>query len=292
MTKPASIETALHQASDLLRRERVAVPEFTARLLLADVLDRNQAWLMAHSDRELAPRQHAEYAERVAARCAGVPTQYIRGKQEFYELEFRVTPEVLIPRPETEHLVAAALERLKPGDRVLDIGTGSGAIAVTLARQVPGAFVAAVDISGAAARVARSNAARLGSRVHCCVCDLGKPFADRVFDLVVSNPPYVPLKDLGGLQRELRHEPPVALFGGEDGLAVIGRLVPEAGRLLRTGGSLLMEIGFQSRPAIERIFKTDAWSTPRFHADLAGIDRVVEARCMGGSLTAGVLGQT
>ena len=221
-----TIDTALDRAIGLLRNCRAEVPELTARVLLADILTRDQSWLIAHSRDELSSQEHDRYMDMLRARCDGIPTQYIRGIQEFYGLKLHVNPQVLIPRPETEHLVEAALERLRPGDRVVDIGTGSGAIAVALARHARDAFVVAVDIAAAAVRVAQFNAVNLDSNVHCLVGDLGEPVASEAFDMVVSNPPYVPLRNVGSLQRELRHEPSIALYGGEDGLDVVRRLVP------------------------------------------------------------------
>ena len=275
---PMTIDTALDRAISLLRSRRVEVPELTARVFLADVLERDQCWLIAHSRDELSSQDHASYMEMLRARADGVPTQYIRGIQEFYGLELQVGPHVLIPRPETEHLVEAALERLRPGDRVLDIGTGSGAIAVALARHARDAFVAAIDISAAAAQVAQANAVKLDANVHCLVGDLGEPVASQAFEMVVSNPPYVPLRNIGSLQQELQHEPSIALYGGEDGLDVVRQLVPAAARILKPGGWLLFEIGLDFRRAVARLLHCAQWSTPQFLPDLAGIDRVVAVR--------------
>jgi len=205
-------------------------------------------------------------------RIKGAPTQYITGRQEFYGREFRVTPDVLIPRPETEHLVETALGR--GGNSVLDIGTGSGAIAVTLALEAT-ARVTASDVSPAALRVARQNADALGARVDFVACDLGAALADGSFDLVVSNPPYIAGRDRTSLQAEVRdHEPALALFGGEDGLAVYQRLVPEARRLLRPGGWLMMELG--DAGAVREM--CGSWTGVEIVNDLAGIPRVLLAR--------------
>ena len=262
----------------MLRSHRVDVPDLTARLLLSDVVGFDQPWLAAHSLDQLGTDRLDEYRESIRTRCNGVPTQYIRGFQEFYGREFRVTPDVLIPRPETEHLVEAARERLRPGHVVVDIGTGSGAIAVSLAKEETGAVVAASDISLPALKIAKANADRLHAAVRFCVGDIGNAFRSERFDIVVSNPPYVPLSDAVSLQRELRHEPSIALYGGEDGLRVVERLVLEAPRILRPGGWLLAEIGFKSRPAVETMLDRPEWVTPQFLCDLAGIDRVVAVR--------------
>lgn len=257
-----------------LRAHRVQAPELTASLLLGHVMGRTRAWLVAHSDDCLDEGAGEQFQDLIQERCAGVPTQYLRGTQEFYQLEFRVTPDVLIPRPETEHLVEAALRRIRRGHRVLDLGTGSGAVAVALALNSPGTNVTATDLSFEALRIARENALRLGCEVRVCQGDIVSQFADAQFDIVVSNPPYVPLRDACGLQRELRHEPSIALFGGEDGLEVTRLFVRDAPRVLRPGGWLLVEIGYGMRDAVEGLLRTPDWTPPEFLPDLAGIDRV------------------
>ena len=269
---------ALREAAGALRSHRVDVPELTARVLLAHALERDQSWLAAHSDKPITEDRRQAYTEMIRTRCGGIPTQYIRGFQEFFELAIHVTPDVLIPRPETEHLVEAAIARVRPGDRAVDIGTGSGAIAIAVAKNSPGAIISASDLSSRALRVAAGNATRLESSVRFCQGDLAAPFRRGSFDVVVSNPPYVPRKDMGGLQRELRHEPSMALFGGEDGLRIVGRLVHEVPRILRPGGWFLVEIGFNSRPAVEVMLGRPEWEQPEFLKDLAGIDRVVAVR--------------
>lgn len=261
-------------AIERLRAQRVQAPELTASLLLGHILGRTRAWLVAHSDDCLDEGTEERFEELIQERCAGVPTQYLRGTQEFYQLEIRVTPDVLIPRPETEHLVEAALRRIRRGHRVLDLGTGSGAVAVALALNSPGTTVTASDLSFEALRIARENALRLGCEIRVCQGDIVSQFADAQFDIVVSNPPYVPLRDACGLQRELRHEPSIALFGGEDGLEVTRLFVRDAPRVLRPGGWLLVEIGYGMRDAVEGLLRTPDWTPPKFLPDLAGIDRV------------------
>ena len=187
----------------------------------------------------------------------GKPTQYITKRQEFYGREFRLTPDVLIPRPETEHVVEAALTVLRGQDRgvlrLLDIGAGSGAIAITLALET-GARVAATDISPAAIAVATRNAETLGARVDFVVCDLMSAMADHSIDLIVSNPPYVPLAQREFLQREVRDfEPPVALFGGERGFEIYDRIAADAPRVLRPGGWLILELGFGCEPHVSTL---------------------------------------
>ncbi len=273
-----TVDQALEEAEETLAGGRVDAPRLTARVLLGDALARHHAWIVAHGDEQLTANRLSTFREMVRRRAGGTPLQYIRGKQEFYGLDFRVTPDALIPRPETEHLVEAALERISPGDCVLDIGTGSGAVAVTLAKLRSDARVFAADVSRPALSVAASNAARLGCPVPLCATDLCAAFRSRRFDMVVSNPPYIPLQQAASLQRELRFEPSVALYGGEDGLQVIARLARESPRILKTGGWLLMEIGFGSRAAVERLLRAGGWTGRRFLTDLAGIDRVAVAR--------------
>lgn len=273
-----TLTEAQAEAVRMLRSRRIDVPDLTARVLLAHVLQRDQAWLVSHSLDELAADRLEALRTSVRQRCDGVPTQYIRGFQEFYGREFLVTPDVLIPRPETEHLVEAALERLRPGHSVADIGTGSGAVAISLAKESVGARIFGSDISLPAVKVARSNAERLQADVCLCAGDLATAFLNERFDLVVSNPPYVPLDDAPGLQRELSREPPVALFGGTDGLQVIRDLLRSVPRVLKPGGWFLCEIGFNSRPGVERLLHRCGWSHPQFLTDLAGIDRVLVVR--------------
>ncbi len=261
-----------------LKERRIHVPELTAQLLLGAVLRRGREWLHAHSDRALHPAEWDAYRQLIAARCEGVPTQYLRGVQEFYGLEFRVTPDVLIPRPETEHLVQAAIERIRPGDRVIDIGTGSGAVAVAVAKNIAEVKMSASDISAAALRVARENARRLGANVRFFVADLDRGVLPQAVDAVLCNPPYVPLRDIGGMQRELRREPSLALFGGEDGCEVYRRLAPGAARIVKPGGWLIMELGYNSQAAVEALLRAPEWQTPEFHRDMAGLDRVVSVR--------------
>ncbi|HLG96961.1 MAG TPA: peptide chain release factor N(5)-glutamine methyltransferase [Bryobacteraceae bacterium] len=272
-----TVGTALQQGTRLLEDATVPVARLTAEVLLAHALQRDRTYIYAHPDEELSERAWIHYGRYLHERLKGKPTQYITGHQEFYGREFRVTPDVLIPRPETEHLVEASLARIRAGDVVLDVGTGSGAIAVTLALET-GARVAATDISTAALRVAAVNARELRASVAFLACDLAACFKERILDLLVANPPYVPRADLTGLQREVRDwEPHIALFGGPTGLEVYERLIAEAERVLRPGGWLLMELGYNSLESV-RAMLDRPWSDIDVAADLAGFPRVLAAR--------------
>jgi release factor glutamine methyltransferase len=267
-----TVRTALLQGQQLLEAAGIGVPRLTAEVLLMRATGHDRAWLYAHGDDELIEVWWIHYGRYLHQRINGEPTQYITGRQEFYGREFRVTPDVLIPRPETEHLIEAALAR--SAETILDIGTGSGAIAVTLALEAK-ARVMATDVSPGALRIAQQNAHNLNARVGFVACDLGAAFADGSFDLVVSNPPYIPNRDRASLQPEVRdHEPALALFGGEDGLAIYRRLIPEAARLLQRGGWLMMELG----DAVAVREMCAAWTGMEILNDLAGIARVLIAR--------------
>jgi release factor glutamine methyltransferase len=267
-----TVRTALLQGQKLLEDAKVGDPRLTAEVLLMRATDHDRAWLYAHGNDELMELWWIHYGRYLHQRIKGEPTQYITGRQEFYGREFRVTPDVLIPRPETEHLIEAALAR--SAEAILDIGTGSGAIAVTLALETK-ARVVATDVSPAALQIAQQNARTLSAPVSFVSCDLGTVFADASFDLVVSNPPYIAARDGESLQPEVRdHEPALALFGGEDGLAIYRRLIPEASRLLRPGGWLMMELG---DAAAVREMCAD-WADVEIVNDLAGIARVLIAR--------------
>ena len=285
-----SIGVALRWAVSLLEERRVGVPRLTAEVLLADVLGSERPFLFSHPETVLSPDEQARFEDAVGERCAGKPTQYITGKQEFYGLPFAVSPETLIPRPETELLVEESLgtlggtgavldTMLDTGlDRVLDVGTGSGCIAVAIKKHCPCARVLACDLSLPALRVANDNARTLEADIELIQADLTEAFREDSFGAMVCNPPYVPLADLPGLQRELRFEPARALFGGEDGLAFYRRLPELAGRVLRPGGWLLLELGYRGRAAVEEMFSSAAWEAPQVRADLAGMDRVLMIR--------------
>jgi release factor glutamine methyltransferase len=232
-----------------------------------------RAWLYAHGDEELREVWWIHYGRYLHQRLQGQPTQQITGVQEFYGRNFRVTPDVLIPRPETEHVIEAAIAL---GARsVVDIGTGSGVIAITLELET-GARVVATDISLAALSVAAGNARTLGADVSWLACDLASALQGG-FDLVVSNPPYVATRDKSTLPPEVRdYEPEIALYGGDDGLAIYRRLIPEAERLLKPGGWLVMEIGHDQANSVRAML--GAWKEVEIRKDLANLPRVILAQ--------------
>jgi len=268
-----NLGTALSQGQKLLEDAGILAPRLTAEVLLAHAIGCRRSWLFAHSDEELKELWWIHYGRYLHQRIQGMPTQYINGAQEFFGRDFRVTPDVLIPRPETEHLIEAALKH--PAGAILDIGTGSGAIAITLALETKSRVVA-TDISPAALNIATQNSRSLAARVDFLACDLGSALPDRFFDLIVSNPPYISETDHATLQKEVRdHEPPLALFAGTDGLAVYARLIPEAARLLKPGGRLILELG--DLDGVREMFNR-RWSDIEVIPDLAQVPRVLSAK--------------
>jgi len=268
---------------NLLLEASTVIARRDAELLLAHTLGQPRIWLLAHPEAEVREAEAASFLGLTARRATGEPAQYLTGMQEFFGLELRVTPAVLIPRPETEHLVEAALawaQTQKRPLRFLDIGTGSGAIAIAVAANLPGVEMVATDISFAALAVARDNAVRLGvsDRVRFLESDLlaAVGAADLPFDAILSNPPYIPSSDAATMQREVvAHEPHTALFAGLDGLDIYRRLIPAAYAALRPGGLLAMEIGFGQREALASLLA--GWDNVRFVDDYAAIPRIALA---------------
>lgn len=277
-----NLRQALNEAAATIARR-------DAEVLAQHVLTQNRAWVLAHPEAELANDDLVTLRALVARRAQQEPLQHLTGVQEFFGRPFAVSGDVLIPRPETELLVEAAIawtrERGLTQPRILDVGAGSGAIAVTLALELPQAQVSAVDLSPAALAMARGNAERLGATVRLLESDLLAAVAHERFDLIVSNPPYVPRADAATLAREVvDHEPHLALFADDDGLAVYRRLIPQAHAALPPGGLLAMEFGFGQSEALRGIFTEQrnadgsaAWTEPEFREDYAGIPRMVLA---------------
>jgi release factor glutamine methyltransferase len=256
-----------------------STPRRDAELLLMRVLGWDRAALLTRRERELAGSEPAQYRALLSRRLAAEPIQYIAGVQEFFGLDFKVTRDVLIPRPETEHVVEAVLDRVDRAQtvRIVDVGTGSGAIAVALARALPNSQITAVDLSHPALEIARENAERHGvsERMRLLHGDLLEGFAPRSFDAVVSNPPYVAESEV--LEAQVRdYEPASALFAGPTGLEIYERLIPQAREVLKPDGWLILEIGYGQRDALLGLLSE--WTNPSFVEDLRGIPRVAIAR--------------
>jgi release factor glutamine methyltransferase len=331
-SQSVDVRTALKQGIHLLREAHVPSDTLAAELLLLHATRRDRAWLYAHPEELLDSEILESYFSLLLRRAAGEPTQQLTGKQEFWGLEFEVTPDVLIPRPETEHLIEVALDRLAvleiragrdpkltgEGLTFVDIGTGSGCIALALAKELPNAKIYATDISPTALAVAQRNATRLGYS-HCITflesnllsafSDVGARYivpvlntqpspglschqppacpelAERVashqsllFDLIISNPPYIGRKVTSTLPIEVRdHEPATALYGGEEGYELYGLLIPQAAQHLKPAGLLVLELGHDSLPAVSPLLETPQWTSVHITKDLAGISRVVSA---------------
>src|SRR5579863_2028651 len=300
--KPTTdIRSALADAIARLEREQVPSAALAAELLLMQALGQDRAWLYAHPEHVLDNATCTQYFSMIARRASGVPTQHLTGQQEFWGLDFEVTPDVLTPRPETEHVIEIALERLGIGShadsprrmeafRIADVGTGSGCIAIALANELPASQIVATDISAAALEVARRNATRHGvaSRINFVECNLldfllhesrGTGHGARCFDLIASNPPYIGRREADTLQREVReHEPAVALFGGETGAEIYAPLIAQAATLLKPGGILVLELGHNSPEHVSHLLAAPEWTNIAITKDLAGIPRVASAQ--------------
>ncbi len=279
--KQWTILEILQWTVDFFKQNAVDSPRLTAEILLAHVLKQERMYLYVHFDQPLEQTEREEFKSLIRQRVQGVPTQYLTGRQEFWSLEFQVAPGVLIPRPETEHLVEAAVRMAAQfsAPKIVDIGTGSGIIAICLQHELPQATVSACDISADALAIACRNAEALlqnGGQIAFRHGDLFAPFAGQTFDLIVSNPPYISQKDSPSLAREVRdHEPEDALLAGEEGLDVYRRLAAEAASYLAPEGFLLMEIGYGQRKAVAELFKHHHFLIREIIKDYAGIERVL-----------------
>jgi release factor glutamine methyltransferase len=277
----SSIAEVLRDASQVLEHAGVPEARREAGSLLSFVIGKDRTFLIAHAEDELDETEVDQFRDVVERRAAGEPLQYITGVQDFFGREFRVTCDVLIPRPETELLVEAALEVSRAATTICDVGTGSGCIALTLLCELNDARAVAVDKSPAALEIAKFNAQKLSlaDRAEFVVSDCFDSLENRQFDLIVSNPPYVSANVLPGLQREVRdHEPLIALSPGPDGLSVIRRLINEAPAFLNQNGHLIMEIGFDQGEAVHQLIDANVWESLEIRPDLQCIPRIVVLR--------------
>lgn len=299
------IRTALKLGIALLRDNHVPSDTLAAELLLLHATGRTRTSLYSHPEDPISEAESQTYFALVEKRASGIPTQHLIGKQEFWGLEFEVTRDVLIPRPETEHVIEVALDRLAVRDlrvrhaqnmsgeglTIADMGTGSGCIAIALAKELPAAQICALDISPAALSVAQRNATRLGfsDRITFLESNLFAALAARsplavrhsplFFDLITSNPPYIGRREAAMLAREVReHEPEIALYGGEEGYELYAGLITQSAAHLKPGGILILELGHDSLPAVQPLFDTPGWTNIGITKDLAGIPRVLSAQ--------------
>jgi release factor glutamine methyltransferase len=280
------LKQAIDSAYQRFLENDVPSPRLNAELLMMFVLGRDRAHLYAHPERQLTADEQSRYEEVVAERARGCPTQYITGHQEFWGLDLIVSPAVLIPRPETEHVVETVLELVQESYRgsprklkIVDVGTGSGCIVLALASELPQIEAHACDISEDALEMARINSIRLGmgGRVLFRKSDLLGVYAGEKFDFVVSNPPYVGESEADKVQRQVREfEPKMAVFSGQEGMDIYRRLIPQAYDALLPGGWFVAEIGFSTETKVRELLPD--WAEVRVTADLQGIPRVVAAR--------------
>lgn len=276
-----TIAEALHQANTFLREREVSEAQLTAQSLLAAALDRDRTYLIVNFKQMLTLEEQDRFLDLLDRRAQGEPLQYIIGTQEFFGLEFEVTNDVLIPRPESELIVEEVirLSNSLESPTIIDIGTGSGCLAVAICRELPRARVIATDISERALRVAARNASRHlePGRVSFVAADLLSTLADRPYaDFIVSNPPYIAVDELATLQREVRDwEPHIALTDFGDGLSFFRKLLKDAPSRLKPRGHLLCEMGYTQSELIAALVDERTWKEPRFLADLQGIPRVL-----------------
>jgi release factor glutamine methyltransferase len=296
------IRSALKLGIRQLRSAHVPSDTLAAELLLLHATGRSRTSLYSRPEEALTEAESQTYFGLLEKRATGIPTQHLTGKQEFWGMEFEVTPDVLIPRPETEHVIEVALDRLALRDLrskhsqnmtgegliLADIGTGSGCIAVALAKEFPTAQIHATDISPAALAVAQRNATRLGfaDRIHFNESNLltarhesqVASHQSLLFDLIACNPPYIGRREAASLAREVRnHEPDIALYGGEQGHELYVDLVTQSAAHLKPGGILVLELGHDSLPAVQPLFDSPDWTSIGVTNDLAGILRVLSA---------------
>jgi release factor glutamine methyltransferase len=278
-----SISDAIGEGAQRLAEAAVTQPRREAGSLLAHVLGRDRSFIIAHADDPLTAEQREALQILVERRTVGEPLQYIIARQEFFKLDFEVTPDVLIPRPETELIVETSLELLQndPEPYFADIGTGSGCIAISMLNELPEARALATDVSPAALRVALRNAERhsVSKRLTLLESDCFSNLdANESLTLISSNPPYVSEDELKSVQREVRFEPRAALAAGSDGLSVIRRLIGEARPFLRAGGHLVFEIGFGQSEAVEQLVDRGVWTILEIREDLQSIPRTFVLR--------------
>ena len=284
--KMANISEHLKSAAEILQSSGIRRPRREAGSLLAFALGKNQTFLVAHSEYELSPAEEQHFQTILARRASREPFQYITGRQEFYGLDFEVSPDVLIPRPETELIVENAVEILRTEQTasVCEVGVGSGCLSVSILHKLETATAVGLDISQKALEIARRNAERhrVSERFRLKFSDIFAALEGEKFDLIVSNPPYIPSKEIENLQAEVRNfEPLNALTDNKNGLSIIEKIIRQAPLFLKPRGFLLMEIGFGQAGEVRGIFSPASWEAVEILPDLQGIPRTVKARIAG-----------
>ena len=277
------VSEVLKSATEILRASGIAEPRREASSLLAFALNKDKTFLITHPERDLSGEEEKGFQELLERRAAREPFQYITRKQEFYGLDFIVTPDVLIPRPETELIVENAVEILRniENPRFCEIGVGSGCISVAILHEVETVRAVGLDISESATKIAAENAEKhaISQRLELRISDVFSNLPAQNFDLIVSNPPYIPNADLPELQPEVRDfEPRAALTDGKNGLSIIEKIVAESPRFLKSNGFLLVEIGIHQAKLVSEMFDERVWQSHEFLPDLQGIPRTVKAR--------------
>lgn len=278
-----NVSEILKTAAEILRQNEIVEPGREAVSLLTLALEKDRAFLIAHSEYELSGAEEKQFREFLQRRAKHEPLQYIRGNQEFYGLNFLVTPDVLIPRPETELIAEAAIEILqgKEKPKICEVGVGSGCISISILHEIKSAKGIGLDISEKALKIAKINAEnnRVSDRIEFKISDVFENLQNEKFDLLVSNPPYVPGGDFDALQEEVRDfEPKIALTDGKDGLSIIEKIIFDAPDFLKSNCFLLMEIGFNQSDTVREMFDLKIWQEVVFLPDLQGIPRMLKAR--------------
>ena len=278
-----TISEHLQKATEILQQSGIAEPRREANSLLAFSLNKDKTFLIAHPEFELTEEDEFFFNQIIHRRANREPFQHITGKQEFYGLEFEVNSDVLIPRPETEMIVENAIEILSKieNPRFCEVGTGSGCISVSILHNVPKAVAIGVDISASALEITLRNAEKyqVAARLHLKNSDVFSAFYETKFDLIVSNPPYIPNEDIPNLQNEVRDFEPInALTDGKDGFSIIEHIVKDSPRFLSKKGCLLMEIGFGQAEKVKEMFLDEVWESVEVLPDLQGILRMVKAQ--------------
>lgn len=280
----ANISQAIEKANEILKNNGIAEPIREAKSILSVVLEKDKSFIIAHTEYELTLAEENQFWSFIKRRANREPFQHIVGKQEFWGLDFIVTPDVLIPRPETELIVEAGVEILRDleNPNFCEVGIGSGCISVSILHEIKNARAFGLDISEKALQMAGKNAKENGvlHRLNLMISDVfGELDKNELFDLIVSNPPYVPIDDLQNLQVEVKDfDPHIALTDGKDGLSIIRKIIETSPEFLRPDGFLIMEIGFNQSAKVCEMFDLQIWQEVDFFSDLQGIPRMLKAK--------------